>query len=238
MIDNSIASLPRQTGLIEATQIIANNIANASTPGYKSEGTIFAEYVAGAGGKNPSLSMGHLVGHSTDFTNGSIRQTGGTFDLAIEGAGFFKIALPNGTALTRAGAFQLGPEGTLVTAEGFPVVDQGGGPLEFPTDAVSISISRDGTISVDGEIFGAIGVFEPVGEMTRLGNNQWLPVGGDRPVETPNILQGAIEQSNVSPVEEFATLIAVQRLFEAGQTLAEQEHDRLSSLIDAIRSQR
>lgn len=237
MGDNSIASLPRQMGLFEATQIIANNIANASTPGYKAEGTIFAEHVARAGYDNPSLSMGHLIGHSTDFSGGAMLNTGNTFDLAIDGPGFFKINIGDGTRLTRAGAFQLDGDGMVVDAMGNPVVDEGGSAIQIPPDSVQVSVAKDGTLSVDGEIFSQIGVFRPNGEPVRAGSNYWEAPEGDVAVEEPIVLQGFLEQSNVSMVAEFAKLIATQRLFEAGQNLAEQEHDRLTSLVNAIRQQ-
>lgn len=234
-MDNSIALLSRQSGLLEAAQVISNNIANASTPGYKAEGTIFSEHVAAAGSNNPSLSMGHLTAHSTDFTSGSLKKTDAPFDLAIDGAGFFKLNTAEGPRLTRAGAFSLDAEGMLVDMSGNPVVDEGGSAVEIPPDASTVSVARDGTISVDGELFGNIGVFEPVGEPVRAGNNYWEAPEGDRPVETVSVLQGFVEQSNVSPVAEFANLIMAQRLFEAGQTLTEQEHSRLTSLVEAIR---
>jgi flagellar basal-body rod protein FlgF len=236
-MDNSIATLSRQTGLLEATQIIANNIANAATPGYKGESTVFAEYVAAGGKASQSLSMGHLVAHSTDYSGGGLKKTGGTFDLAIQGQGFFKVTTPGGERLTRAGAFMLDAEGLLTDVNGNAVVDEGGSPVEIPPDAVNVAVASDGTISIDGEIFAAIGVFQPVGEPVRAGNNHWVAPEGDRAVDEPRIHQGFIEASNVEPVAEFAELILAQRLFEAGQTLSEQEHDRLSSLVNAIRSQ-
>ncbi len=236
-MDNSVALLARQSGLLKTTQIIANNIANASTAGFKAEGTIFSEYVAAAGADNPSLSMGHLVAHSTDFSAGSMKKTDGVFDLAINGQGFFKVNTPQGPMLTKAGAFRLDAEGLLVDAIGNNVVDEGGSAVQIPPDAVTVAVAIDGTISVDGELFGNIGVFEPQGDMDRVGNNYWVSLDGDQPVEFPSVLQGFLEQSNVSPVAEMANLIMAQRLFDAGQTVTEQEHERLTSLINAIRQQ-
>lgn len=237
MVDPNIATLSRQSGLMEATQIIANNIANAATPGFKAEGTVFSEYVAAAGRNSPSLSMGYLSAHSTDFTTGALQKTGGTFDFAIEGQGFFKVQTPAGDRLTRAGNFALNAEGTLVDMVGNPVMDDGGSTIEIPPNAVEIIVARDGTLSVDGEPFSLIGVFEPRGEMERAGQNYWRAPEGDTPLEFATVLQGHTEQSNVDPVAEFATLIMAQRHFEAGQTLTEQEHERLSQLISAIRQQ-
>lgn len=237
MTDASIPMLPRQSGLLETAQIIANNIANASTPGYKSEGVIFSEYVKAAGEDTPSLSMGHLKARSIDFSPGAMRQTGGTFDLALAGPGFFKVQAPDGERLTRAGNFLMDPDGALVTTQGYPVTDDSGGEIALPLDATNIAIARDGTLSVDGEIFGLVGVFEPNGEMRRVGQNLWVSDEGDRVLENPAILQGSIEQSNVDPVLEFARLIEAQRQFEAGQNAVTQENERLEKLINAIRQQ-
>ncbi|WP_031554760.1 flagellar hook-basal body complex protein [Parvularcula oceani] len=233
--DASIATLSRQTGLLQTVSTIANNIANASTPGYKSEGTVFSEYIRRTGPDSHSLSMGRLSAQTTDFSSGSLRKTGGDFDYAIDGTGFFKVATPDGDRLTRAGRFMLDLDGQIVDPNGAPVLDGGGAPIEIPQDATVIAVGRDGTLSIDGEPYGDIGVFEPVGQPERAGNNYWTAPGGDRPVEEPNVLQGFAEQSNVSPVSEFAALIAAQRNFDAGQTLTEQEHERLSALIAAIR---
>lgn len=235
MTDTSVPLLSRQSGLLENAQIIANNIANASTPGYKSEGAIFSEYIKAAGEGNLSLSMGQLKARSIDFTSGAMRQTGGTFDLAIAGEGFFKVQTPAGERLTRAGTFLLDLDGRMVTPEGFAVTDDGGGEILLPPDAQSVVIARDGTLSVDGDVFGLVGVFIPNGEMQRAGQNLWVSPEGDTPMENPGIVQGALEQSNVNPVLEFANLIHVQRVFEAGQNIVTQENDRLEKLISAIR---
>ena len=237
MSDASIPLLTRQSGLLETTQIIANNIANASTPGYKTEGTIFAEFIKAGGEDYPSISMGELKGRSIDFAPGAVRQTGGTFDLALPGEGFFKVLTPQGERLTRAGAFQLNNEGVLTDAHGYSVLDDGGGEIQFLPDATNIAIAQDGTISVDGEVFGIVGVYEPLGEMQRAGLNLWFSDEGDQLIEEPTVIQGAIEQSNVDPVAELAQLIYAQRLFEAGQGVVEQENDRLSKLINALRQE-
>lgn len=236
-MSSSIPLLTRQSGLLEMTQIIANNIANASTPGYKAEGTIFSEYVKAAGQGNPSLSMGTLAGRTMDFSPGAMRETGGTFDLGLAGPGFFKIQTPDGERLTRAGSFLLNADGLLVDPNGFPVTDDGGGEIQIPPDAVNVGVARDGTISVDGEVFGLVGVFQPKGELQRAGQNLWVSPDGDQAIEEPAILQGVIEQSNVDPVLEFSRLIHAQRMFEAGQNVIDQDSERLNKLIQALRQQ-
>lgn len=236
-MDGTVALLPRQTGLLETADIIANNIANASTPGFKAEGVIFSEFIAAAGPRNGSVSMGRLAAHTTDFGTGAMKLTGGKFDVAINGPGYFKVDTEGGERLTRAGVFRLDVQGYLTDVGGNPVLSDGGDPVTLPPETSNITITPEGAVVADGEQVGNIGVFLPVGEMERAGNNHWIAPGGDELVDNPVVVQGMVEQSNVSPVAEFAKLIATQRLFEMGQNLAEQEHDRLGKLIDAIRAQ-
>ena len=230
MSDGGVALLPRQMGLVRSLDLAANNIANASTPGYKAEGAVFAEHVARADA-GPSLSMGHLAGHATDFSAGGLEETGGAFDLALGGEGFFKLAGADGERLTRAGRFRLDADGLIVDPAGRALVDGGGSPIGLPPE---VTVARDGTISVDGEAYADVGVFRPEGEPRRLGANHWV-AERDEAIEAPVVLQGFVERSNVDPVSAFASLIATQRHFEAGQTLLQNEHDRLAALIAAIR---
>ena len=184
-----------------------------------------------------SLSMGRFVGQSTDYASGPLKQTGGTYDFAIQGEGFFKVSTPAGERLTRAGSYTTDLEGVIVDPAGNPLLDEGGGEITIPPDAVSVGVGQDGTLSVDGEIFAKIGVYTPLGEPERVGDNLWRVPDGDAVFEEGRVLQGFIEGSNVQPVAEFAKLMLAQRMYEAGQKMADQEHERLSTLIDAMRQQ-
>jgi flagellar basal-body rod protein FlgF len=99
------AALTRQSGLMREMQVVANNIANLSTTGFRREGVVFSEYVNGDWTKSPSLSMAHGSGRMVDLSQAGVSQTGGTFDFAIQGEGFFLIETPEGNRLTRAGSF-------------------------------------------------------------------------------------------------------------------------------------
>ena len=104
-MSNSIyATLSRQDGLLKELQVVANNIANTNTAGYKTDRAIFAEYLMATGADSASLSMGGLAGHSFDLTQGTVKFTGGQFDLALQGEGFFALETDAGPRLTRAGA--------------------------------------------------------------------------------------------------------------------------------------
>ena len=235
-MSNSVyAALARQQGLIQEMQLVANNIANSSTTGFKSDRAIFSEFIAGTGQDTPSLSMGTLSAHAFQLDQGGLKFTGGQFDLAIQGDGFFVVETPAGERLTRAGHFLLSADGTLVDPHGHPVLGTGGNPIILPEEATTVSIAPDGTVSVDGELLDQVGVVATEGQLVRDSNTYFSAPDGFAPVEEPSVVQGALEQSNVSPVLEVARMIEVQRAYEAGQTLLEREDERIGQLISALR---
>jgi len=235
MTNSIYATLSRQDGLLKELQVVANNIANTNTSGYKTDRALFAEYVMATGNDNPSLSMGGLAGHSFDLTQGTVKFTGGKFDLAIQGEGFFALETDAGQRLTRAGAFQLSSEGQLITPDGARVLDSGSTPIQIPPDIEGLSIAGDGTISADGQILGQVGVFAAEGELQRDTDTRFVAPGGVQAVEAASVLQGALEASNVSPVLEMARMIEVQRAYEAGQTVLEKEDQRIKQFISTVR---
>ncbi|WP_084395903.1 flagellar hook-basal body complex protein [Henriciella aquimarina] len=230
------AQLARQAGLMKEMQVVANNLANASTTGYKSDRAIFTEFLSRTEAGASPLSMGSLGGHAFDLEQGGMRFTGGELDLAIQGDGFFALDTPRGQRLTRAGHFQLSQQGELIDDLGNKVLDPGGQPITIPEDATTIAIVGDGTISVDGQPFGQIGVVQPNGELQKDVDTQFIAEGGFAAIEEPRVLQGALEQSNVTPVLEVARMIEVQRAYEAGQSLIEKEDERVSKFISAVRN--
>ena len=228
-------ALTRQNGLMREMQIVANNIANAATTGYRQEGVVFSEYVSSVDGA-PSLSMGQANVRRTSFEQGTLDQTGGTFDLAIEGTGFFLIETAQGERLTRAGGFSPNAEGDLVTFDGNRVLDAGGAPVFVPQDARSIAISPDGTISADGVLVGQIGVVQPTAadDLVREGGVLFRADGGFEPAENARVLQGFVEASNVDPITQLARMIEVQRAYEMGQSFLDSEDERVRRAMDAM----
>ena len=233
MTNSIYAALSRQQGLLQEMQLVANNLANASTTGYKTDRAIFAEFVVPTG--EQSLSMGGIAGHSFNMTQSSLEFTGGKFDLAIQGEGFFVIRTGQGDKLTRGGHFQLSSEGTLIDGQGNPVLSASGSEIVIPETATDIKISGDGSISVDGELIDQVGIAIPNGQLTRETGTQFSAAEGYEQSEAATLVQGALEQSNVSPVLEVSRMIEVQRAYEAGQMLFDQEDKRVSSLISAVR---
>lgn len=242
-MDNaSYVNLTRQSGLLKELGAIANNIANASTVGFKREGAVFSEYIAATQSTNTpndpkeSLSMGRLSAHASNMLPGSMRSTGGDFDVAIEGDGFFLIDVNGQTELTRAGHFMVSSDGLLINTEGNPVLDDAEGQIQIPAEASRINIGFDGVLSADGVEIGRLGVVtaDP-NRLARAGNNNWIATEGFQALEDTKVLQGFLEDSNVQPVVEMARMIEVQRFYDAGQKLLEMEDDRIKQVITTIR---
>lgn len=236
-MDNAgYTTLNRQSGLMAEMRAVANNIANLSTTGFRKEGVIFAEHVADLEGAEPSLSMATAEGRVINLAQGTLVQTGGAFDLAIEGEGFFQIETPEGNRLTRAGAFTPSPEGELVTPDGYRLLDLGGAPVFVPTDAGPVAVAHDGTVSVGGIPVAQVGLFLPTdpNDLVHTGGTRFAADGGVEPYEGGAIFQGFLENSNVNAVTEIARMIEVQRAYEMGQGFLDSEDQRIRAVIQTL----
>lgn len=229
-------ALTRQAGLLREMQVVANNIANASTTGFRREGVLFAEVIAALPVEGGNLSMAAARVRYTDDGQGVLRSTGNPLDLAIEGPGFFTVETPTGTALTRAGAFSLNAQSELVTMDGLRVLDDGGAPIFVPPDAMTVSVAADGTVSADNRPVARFGLVNPDNPeaMTRRDGVMFVYDGLLTPVVNASLRQGFVEGSNVSAVTEITRMIEVQRSYELGQKMLDQEHDRISGLTRTL----
>lgn len=213
---------------------VANNIANISTNGFRREGVVFSEYVVGMD-RDPSLSMAYASARNVDLQQGTSSQTGGTFDLAIQGDGFFLMETPQGERLTRAGAFMPSANGELVNADGLRLLDAGGAPIFIPPDATGIAVASDGTVSADGQPLAQVGLWQPVDPLSLRHEGGTLFVAGElEQVPGGQMLQGMLEDSNVEPVSEIARMITVQRAYELGQKFLDAEDQRVRGVIQAL----
>lgn len=235
MEDQSYITLTRQTGLLREMQVVANNIANAATTGYRQEGVVFSEYVRSVDNA-ASVSMGQGNVGTTSIEQGALRETGGRFDFAIEGDGFFLIETPDGVRLTRSGAFSPSANGDLVNMDGYPVLDAGGAPVFVPGDAVDISVGPDGTLSADGALLGQIGLVRPLDskDLVRQGGVLFNAESGFEPSDSARMLQGFLEGSNVETITQLARMIEIQRAYEMGQSFLETEDERVRRTMDAM----
>ena len=232
-MDNALyyLALNRQTGLRRAMDTVANNVANLNTPGFRREQIVFSEFVKRTGAGD-SVSMADSGASFASSRPGEVRITNAPLDIAIEGDGFFLTDGQDGPLLSRAGMFQTSPEGLVVTPSGRPLLDDGGGQIFLPPGGGRIDIASDGTLSVDGEPRARIGVYTAAPEtLTRIGGTAFRPTDGFEPVLAPSLRQGALEGSNVKPVDEIARMISVSRAYEQAQNMIKDEDDRLRDVI-------
>lgn len=214
-------ALSRQMTLRREMDIIANNIANSDTTGFKVETAMVrtdvsdrAKMVDGP----KSLKFVLDDGVVRDFSQGALRQTGGTFDLAIEGQGFFRIQTAAGERYTRDGRFTLSPDGRLTTQAGDPVLGEAGEIVVNPEEG-PVSISADGVVSQNGEQLGRIGVFtfEDLGSLSKRGDNLLSNTSNQQPqlATAARVRQGMLEGSNVNSIAQITRMIEVSRAYES-----------------------
>ena len=216
------------TALVSRTaelDTIANNLANASTVGFRAQENIFSSVLANAA--NPSGSAlvqamneyGLMSGTTLDLSQGTLQKTGNTLDVAVEGHGYFEVQTANGVAYTRNGSFQISAKGQLVTSSGDTVLGENGTPIQMPPGG-KVSISANGTISMDGAVSGKLNVVEfPQGtQLTGLGNSYYsAPPNTAHAATQSNVRQGFLENSNVNPVAGMVELVTAQQTAEIMQ---------------------
>jgi flagellar basal-body rod protein FlgG len=240
---------------------VANNLSNSSTAGFRSRRLQFQDLIyqnlvtpGAAATQSTTVPAGLQIGLGTRTaaseviqTQGDFDNTGNPLDMAIQGAGFFQVKMPDGeTAYTRAGMFHLDNQGNMVTADGNPLDPQ----VTIPADALTITTGTDGTVSVtqpgqtQAQQVGAIqlATFQNPGGLNSVGQNMFLQTtaSGDPIVGTPGgadglgtLQQGVLEQSNVNIVQEFIQMIVAQRSYEANSrviTAADQMLQQLNNL--------
>ncbi len=227
-------TLSRQSGLMNEMRIVANNIANSATTGFRQEGLVFSEFVKSAPNQ-ASLSMTRAQVRNTSLEQGTLTQTNGDFDFAIEGDGFFLIETPDGERLSRAGSFTPNAAGDLVTADGYRVLDAGGAPVFVPPGA-QVGVASDGTVSADGQPLGQIGIYMPTDplDLQREDGVMFRADGGFEPTDGARVLQGFLESSNVNPILQVARMIEVQRAYEMGQSFLDAENERIRAAVKAM----
>jgi flagellar basal-body rod protein FlgF len=229
------------TGMIAAQKwmdVVSNNLANVSTSGFKRDDVAFRDVMVremrsggGRGSHLGSLGSGVILDQEfTIFERGSITPTGNPLDVAIDSdTGLFAVQTPNGVRYTRDGAFQLDSNRRLVTKTGHAVLDDRGSEIELPLG--TISISGDGTVSVDNAEVGKLGVYD--GSFKKIGDNLFASATANA-IDGPTLKPGSIESSNVNVVEAMITLISVNRTFEMSQKNITQQDELTQRLIQSL----
>jgi flagellar basal-body rod protein FlgF len=236
MQDSLYVALSSQIALEKRLDTIADNVANASTVGFRATGVRFQDLVSGTGDKSVSFASSGNTYLST--AHGSLTETGNPFDFAIQGDAWFGLETPAGTIMTRDGRFTMNQDGQLMSIEGYPVLDAGGAPIQLDPRNGPPKAGSDGSLRQGDNLVGAIGLFQfdPGENFVRYGNSGVVPAHEPEPVTDRadiGVAQGFVEQSNVNPTLEITKLIQVQRAFEDIAALMQQTS---SSSEDAIKT--
>ena len=228
--------LSKQIGLRQQVDVIANNVANISTTGFKREDLAFASHIERLDLPGDSLALAKVQSSHTDFRPGALARTGNAFDFAIEGAGFFAVETAAGVRYTRDGRFGTNQLGELVTSTGHRVLDEGGAPILIPAEISDLTISSDGVLSgPDGAAFGALGVRQlPEGFLRREADGLFVADAEPELAVDARVVQGFLESSNVNPVQELTDLIEAQRAYERGRAMVDSEHERIRQMIEKL----
>jgi flagellar basal-body rod protein FlgF len=248
MENSLLIGLSRQTSLERQLDVVANNIANVNTAGYKSDSTLFEEFLNTPAhednfvGTDRRLSFVQDRGTFRNFAQGPTELTKNPLDIAIDGSAFLVVQAPGGERYTRDGGLQLNSQGQLVTAAGNPVLGTGG-PIVFqPTDH-DINITPDGTITVvegngrTDSIRGKLRLvsFPDAQKMLKEGLNLYAAGEGASQPDTKSVIrQGFIEKSNVNAVAEMSRMIEVTRAYTQIATLLQQQSDLHKTAIQQL----
>lgn len=232
------ALLSRQAGLTQQVDVLANNVANLSTTGFKREGVAFAPHVERLDLPGGKLALSELRTSYTDFRPGPLQRTGNALDVAIDGEGFFAVETPAGVRYTRDGRFSPNAMGELVTVSGYRVLDEGGAAIFIPPETATIGVSSDGSLTADdGRPLAVLGLHHlPTGSPGRAADGLFAAADA-QPAAEARVVQGFVEGSNVNPIRELTDLIEAQRAYERGRAMLDAEDERLRGVIDKLSRQ-
>ncbi len=248
MDNTTYIALSRQSSLWNQLEVVANNLANVNTTGFKGSDTLFAQYVFRS--NNDDLTFKDKIAFTNDFglvrnlSQGAFNFTNNTYDLALQGEGYFEVQGKNGGAntYTRAGNFTVDSTGQLVTQEGAPVLSTNGQPITIPGTVGEVMIQGDGSIinKQTNATIDRIRVvrFERERDLKQI-TGTVFGAGDQQPIDVPNpkVAQGVLEASNVNGISEMTRLIALNRAYGDVTKLVEEEHDRKRKASDLFSRQ-
>lgn len=234
--------LSHQMAMRRNLEIIANNMANMNTTAFKKEAVIFQEYMVTMDRtETPQARQVSYVQDKAiirDFIEGKFRPTENPLDLALNGQNFFQVQLPDGsTRYTRNGHFSLSSDGTLVNSNGHPVLDAGGGTIQFQPDDREINVSPDGSVSTKGRgLVGKIGVvtFQNLGKLEKVGDSLYKTDEAPTTPQSYNVMRGMIEDSNVEPIIEMTNMINVSRQYQMMAKALDDQQELFTKSINRL----
>lgn len=232
--------------------VVANNIANVNTAGFKKDTALcrsfpdmlmsrLGEVKVDAGGREEpmqpvvigGLGTGAMVDRiAADYSQGNIKNTDNPFDLALNGDGYFAVETPRGECFTRDGCFKLNDQGVLITNQGYAVLDQDDNPITIEGE---FSVDSNGNLISGDELIATLKIvnFEDPQALEKVGDNMRTNAAYTL-AQSPRVVQGYMEQSNVNAVKEMVNLITVVRAYESLQKVVQAEDQTLSTAIDQV----
>jgi flagellar basal-body rod protein FlgF len=240
MENAQLISLSRQIALQRQMDVVANNMANINTTGFKSENMLFQDYLMPKAQDNEFAGSDRDLHYTEDWSTihdmstGSIEQTGNPLDVALSGEGFLTVQTPNGPRYSRNGSLQIDSKGTLVDLAGNPVLGTSG-PIEFDSTDTDITINKDGTVSTSQGTKGKLAVveFTDPQALAREGDNYYSGPAGNPAIKT-QVVQGSIERSNVSGVSAMADMIRVERAYQTLANMMQRQDDLRSTAVQRL----
>lgn len=237
MENAQLISLSRQIALQRQMDVVANNMANINTTGFKAESLLFEDYLMPVARDNDFGGTDRTLHYTQDWssmhnmTNGAIQSTGNPLDLALNGPGFLSVDTPAGERYTRSGALQIDLNGTLVDVNGNAVLSDSG-PITFDANDADISIGADGSVMTSNGTKGRLKVseFADPQVLSRQGDNYYAGPAGTAATST-SVVQGSIERSNVSGVTTMADMIRIERAYQNLANMMQRQDELRSTAV-------
>ena len=242
MENSFLVGLSQQMATNRAMEVVANNLANLSTPAFKRESVQFEEYMVpvpateAEGGGTTNVAFVLDRGVARDLSEGRFDPTGATLDLAIAGNGYFVVQTPDGERYTRNGHFSLNDQGQIVTDDGYQVQSDGGPVTLQPQDG-DLKVASDGTLSTNLQLLGKLRVVEFSNEraMKKTGASLYEAAGQTATASTTaRVRQGMMEKSNVEPMIEISRMIEIMRAYQASADLTKSGEELLKQAIEKL----
>ncbi|MDG4575938.1 MAG: flagellar basal-body rod protein FlgF [Defluviicoccus sp.] len=239
MENGILVGLSAQTALRRQLEVVANNLANMNTTGFKREKMLFTPFLpaqtslAAMKGGRPVFVEDKATVY--DVSPGRVETTEAPLDLAIRSDGYFVVETPQGIRYTRDGQFHVNDQGQLVTAAGDAVLGSGDAPITLDPTSTQIAVAADGTISSESGDVGRLHIvrFSDAGSLRGAGSGLWSSEAAPLDAERPDVVQGMLERSNVEPILELEQMIQVQRAYEQAKQLVEREDERIKKMVQA-----
>ncbi len=224
---------------LESLEMLANNLANVETGGFKADREAYSLYLSAEAGTDPAFdgtgTAPVIESHWTDFSQGNLRETSNPLDVALDGDGFLAIQTKSGTRYTRNGNLRLSPAGVLTAQDGSPVLTATGGQITLQTGQ-PVEILKDGTVQQRGRNAGKLQLASfDRSAVNKEGVSYYAAAPNAQPkAATAQVLQGKLEQSNTGPAESAVRLISIMRQFEMLQKALTIGNDMNRKAIDEV----